>query len=106
MCPPNAAPELTENGGWRRKQITLPIPPAPVHLRAMVVGVATRPGTTGATGLATYVASGRTAGQTTWAVVAIAVSLLAAETVQRTVEARGRLSAPSQSSDTCGHCGS
>ncbi|MET8860689.1 hypothetical protein [Streptomyces sp. NPDC004579] len=49
-----------------------------------------KPGTLGATGLATYIATGATHGNTTWAVVIIAMGMLTAETIQNVKIKRNR----------------
>ncbi|MFD0418355.1 hypothetical protein [Streptomyces sp. NPDC127108] len=49
-----------------------------------------RPGTLGATGLGSYIATGATHGNTTWAVVIIAVGMLTAETIQNVKTNRNR----------------
>ncbi|MFJ2566600.1 hypothetical protein ACIO02_27325 [Streptomyces sp. NPDC087568] len=49
-----------------------------------------KPGTLGAAGLGSYIATGATHGNTTWAVVIISVGMLAAETIQNVKIQRSR----------------
>ncbi|GHI09735.1 hypothetical protein AQI88_16525 [Streptomyces cellostaticus] len=62
-----------------RQRIAVPVPPVLLSAKA---GITNRPGTYGATSLAGYIAAGATHGSSTWAVVVIAVGLMAAETIQ------------------------
>jgi hypothetical protein len=59
-------------------------------LESLRATVRDRPGTVSATGLGTYIATGATYGNTTWAVMTIALGMLIAETIQNVKIKRDR----------------
>lgn len=68
----------TEGGSWRR--VAFPVPPLGKLARAC--GVTSRLGTYAGTGIAGWVATGHTDGETTWATVILAVTVIAADVLR------------------------
>ncbi|MFE7172598.1 hypothetical protein [Streptomyces sp. NPDC057616] len=88
MRPLNIGTALTpqqENPG----QLSTGLPPSTL-LESLRATTRDKPGTLSATGLATYIATGATHGNTTWAVVIIAIGMLTAETFQNIKVERNR----------------
>lgn len=68
-----------ENGtGWRR--VAFPVPPVSKLVRGS--GITSRLGTCAGSGLASWVATGHTQGDVTWATVILALAVIAADVVR------------------------
>ncbi|WP_445520953.1 hypothetical protein [Streptomyces sp. NEAU-174] len=74
-----ALPDPRTRQGWPRASI--PIPPIQPLLHRH--GLADKTGTLTASGLAVYITTGTVERQSLWAVVVIAIVLIAGETIQR-----------------------